>query len=510
VNTQVDLTELAVARDAPPTGPRRHVGSRYVLPAALLIGFAALVVWAARDRLFPPLEVRVVPVLAQRSVAQPAGTPLFQAAGWVEPRPTPVRVAALAPGVVDALLVVEDQAVKAGEPIARLVDDDAQLDLQLAEAHLRLQTAELQQTAAAVLAARTRLERPVHMQAALAESEGALAEVEALQHRLPFDIRQAESELASARADYEAKRRAGNAIPELTLARTHNQLLSAQAAVEELRGQVGALEKQHAALVDRRDALQQLLEMKTDEQQALGEAEARRDAAIAQRDQAQVQLAQAKLRVDRMTVRSPVDGRVLELTATPGTRFGRAGEGPTRDGSTVVTLYRPESLQVRVDVRLEDIRQARPGLAVLINSPAVESPLAGNVLLIGSQADMQKNTLEVKVTIDAPPPVLKPDMLVEVTFLADGGDTALDEPSETLRVYVPRQLVQHDDGGSSVWVADLAAATARRTAVQTGDAAGPLTEITDGLTPASRLIAAPPPTLRDGQRIRVVGEAEVE
>ena len=65
--------------------------------------------------------------LASQSAVQQEGTPLFQAAGWIEPRPTPVRVAALAPGVVERLLVVEDQPVKAGEPVAELIKEDAQL-----------------------------------------------------------------------------------------------------------------------------------------------------------------------------------------------------------------------------------------------------------------------------------------------------------------------------------------------------------------------------------------------
>ncbi len=86
--------------------------------------------------LLPPRDVWVVPVLASQSAVQSEGTPLFQAAGWIEPRPTPIRVAALAPGVVERLLVVEDQQVKAGEPVAELVKQDAQLAYDRAAANL--------------------------------------------------------------------------------------------------------------------------------------------------------------------------------------------------------------------------------------------------------------------------------------------------------------------------------------------------------------------------------------
>src|SRR5207342_1979562 len=116
--------QLAIVREhASPTKRlgRRQVVSRFVIPGVLVMGFAALLVWTLRNSIWPPHPVSVVPVFATQSSAQSEGTPLFQAAGWIEPRPTAIRVAALAPGVVERLLVVEDQAVKAGEPIAELV-----------------------------------------------------------------------------------------------------------------------------------------------------------------------------------------------------------------------------------------------------------------------------------------------------------------------------------------------------------------------------------------------------
>src|SRR5262245_180420 len=112
MSADVDIRQLAIVRDemaAPKARRRRHLLSRYIVPGSLLVGFLALVVWASRDTLLPPQPVWVVPVLATHSTMQNEGTPLFQAAGWIEPRPTPVRVAALAPGVVERLLVVQDQ-----------------------------------------------------------------------------------------------------------------------------------------------------------------------------------------------------------------------------------------------------------------------------------------------------------------------------------------------------------------------------------------------------------------
>ena len=87
-------------------------------------------------------------------------------------------------------------------------------------------------------------------------------------------------------------------------------------------------------------------------------------------------LAEAKLRLDRMTIRAPIDGRVFRLIAHPGARIGGAMVHSTEhDGSTVVTLYRPKMLQVRVDVRFEDIPKVGLNQLVEIKSrvPRVKS-----------------------------------------------------------------------------------------------------------------------------------------
>ena len=145
----VDLTQLAIDRsDSASSGgrARQRLLTRYVLPAGLLVGFLSLVGWSTREMLFPPKAVTVLPVLAAEAQIHAEGSPLFKAAGWIEPRPTPVRVAALAPGVVSELLVVEDQAVKAGAPVARLVKEDAELTLRRAQADLQLREAEREET----------------------------------------------------------------------------------------------------------------------------------------------------------------------------------------------------------------------------------------------------------------------------------------------------------------------------------------------------------------------------
>ncbi|MDA0587332.1 MAG: HlyD family efflux transporter periplasmic adaptor subunit [Planctomycetota bacterium] len=517
MTNDVDLTGLAIdrgGRSQPGMKTRRHVLTRYVLPLILILGFLSLVAWASRDLMFPPREVMVVPVFSTTAEVRQQGTPLFKAAGWIEPRPTPIRVAALAPGVVEKLLVVEDQPVKAGDLIAELIKDDARLTFERATADFNLREAERDEARAQFKAAVTRLEQPVHLTAALRAADASLAKIQTTRKNLPFELRRAEADQLAAEKDYDGKLAAKGVVAgvEIDIARSKRD--SATALVEELRGRDESLKKEQTALTGRQEAVRTQLELLADELEAKEQADAKVKAATARVEQARVALAEARLQVVRMTVVAPVDGRVFRLIAHPGARIG---SGTTQmsghDGSTVVTMYRPEMLQVRVDVRFEDIPRVSASVSlkqtVEINNPALSSPITGEVLYVSSEADIQKNTLQVKVAIPDPPPVFKPEMLVDVTFLAPAQSEDTARPSQELKIYAPHKLLQSDDAGAFFWVADQSAGAARKCRVskETGPLlTSELVEITSGLTVATRLITTGLDGLREGDRILVVGE----
>ena len=507
MNAQVDLRRLAVHRDeTAPAAPPRHVVTRYVLPGVILLGFASVIAWAARDSFLPATPVTVVPVLATRAEVETAGTPLFKAAGWIEPRPTAIQATALAEGVIERLLVVEDQIVKAGEPIAYLIDADAKLALKQAEADLKLEQAQLASAEAALAAARTNLEYPLDLQADVADSEAVLAKAQTEQTNLPFQIQSAEARVRLARQDLEGKAGVEDAISGRAVQRAQTEVDSAQAALEELKVRAPRLAREVKAMEQKLAALAKQLELKTEQKRAVAEAEASVQAAMARVEQAVVAVETSQLRLERMTVRAPVGGRVLDLISQPGMRLmGQSAQG-SPDASTVVTLYKPDMLQVRADARLEDIPRVRVGQPALIRTAALAEPIEGEVLFLTSLADIQKNTLEVKIAIKSPPSVLKPEMLVEVDFLAPPNPNAGQESSEELKILVPLPLVQADAGGAVVWIADQAAGVARMKSVQMGAGArGNLVEV-EGLTPADKVIASNHAMLEDGARIRITGE----
>src|SRR5687767_11248154 len=138
---QVDLRQLAAPSGSggPRIAPRNRLTwlTRGLLPLVLLAGFAGVLAYSFRDALLPATSVTVVPVVAVRADIEQPESPLFQCAGWVEPRPTPVVVSALEEGVVAELLVIEGQELQAGDVVARLIEADARLRLQQAEAEVK-------------------------------------------------------------------------------------------------------------------------------------------------------------------------------------------------------------------------------------------------------------------------------------------------------------------------------------------------------------------------------------
>jgi multidrug efflux pump subunit AcrA (membrane-fusion protein) len=516
MSTQVDLRELAVDRSgrgsAAPRRPR-SVLSRYVLPGVLVAGFVALLGWSLGDRLLPATPVTVVPVVATRADVQAADTPLFQAAGWVEPRPTPVVVSSLAEGVVERLTVIEGQAVEAGQPVAYLIDADARLAVRQAEADLALQQAELGVVEAGLEAAGKLLAEPIALQAQLADAQAQLTKTQTELARLPAMREAAQARVEFAEQELESKQASSSALPAITIRRAESDLKVARAQLEEYGQQASALAEERTALTRRRDVLARQLELKIDEERAVAEGRANVASAKAQIEQAAAAVDIARLRLERSVIRAPQAGNVLALVARPGTKLMGLAPASMADSSTVITMYDPTSLQVRADVRLEDVPRVSIGQRVTIETPAVSQPLTGQVITATSLADIQKNTLQVKVAIENPPPVIKPDMLVQVTFLAppQPQQAGHEEHAETAtRIAAPRVLLEGSGERASVWIADTAAGVARRREVTLGHPISQhLVEIKTGLAIGDRLIVQGREQLEDGDRIRITGEDPV-
>src|SRR5690606_19427044 len=130
-------------------------------------------------------------------------------------------------------------------------------------------------------------------------------------------------------------------------------------------------------------------------------------------EHARIELAEAQLRAARLEIKSPIDGVAMRRWIVPGSVGSMGSDNP--EMARVAELYDPLHLHVRVDVPLADAAKISVGQqAQIVVEVLSDRTFSGTVTRITNLADIQKNTLEVKVALDNPAPELKPDMLARV------------------------------------------------------------------------------------------------
>jgi RND family efflux transporter MFP subunit len=479
--------EAANASEINVPRPPFRWGTRVVLPAALVLAFAAVSAGSLLNRFTPALAVETAPVverpavLRQVEVSETGGAEaVVQAAGWIEPDPFPTYATALTNGIVEEVLFLEGDAVVRGDVLARLIDEDAQLALERAQAEYR----------AAEEAWEANIEHVRH----LAVSQAALKETRAM-------LGQARAELVEQRAllvDAEAYRDRIKTLLKDDVS-TPQQFDSAKAdaaakaaRVDSVRNRIAELEAKLARMEAEKTAAEQRHELRTEERQRL--------------DLARVALAEAELRVERMEIRAPIDGVVMERRVEPGSMVMAFSENA--EMARTATLYDPERLQVRVDVPLADAAKVGAGQRALVVVEVLpDQTFEGVVSRVTHHADIQKNTLEVKVALDAPDIILKPDMLARVRFLA-AQEPDQEAPAAGLSVFAPENAIRN---GNAWVVTDYdgeEGRAAQRAVETTGAEEEGWVEIAAGLQPGDLVIVSETAGLTTNQRIRVTPDAQ--
>ena len=131
----------------------------------------------------------------------------------------------------------------------------------------------------------------------------------------------------------------------------------------------------------------------------------------------------------------------------------------------------------------------------------------GHISRIVHEADVQKNTLQVKVAIHDPSPELKPEMLARARFMAvdDDDDASPASSPSSGMLFIPRAAVMDRDGGKYVLLADQANHVALlREVTLSRTAQDDWVAVTAGIQSGDRVIVNAPEDLRDGDRIQLI------
>lgn len=452
----------------PPARSRLRVPA-WAVPVAIVAAFVGLFAFVFRDRLIPALTVRVTPAVLLADIeakteesatdeadAGPdfAAPMLFQAAGWFEPDPLPIRATCLTDGVIESVHVLEGQTVKAGQLLANLIDEDAELALAAAESAREATVAELHMHLANIPAVEADAAAILDRIAAAGAKLGELADRYGRLAPLGDNGSVSKQEVVAAKLAVDAQ----------------------TAEIEALRG-------------DHRSALAKVEAIKS--QSNVFEAK------IAANE---VTVREMKLALARTAITSPIDGVVLELKAAPGQKKMLGMDD--HDSATIAVLFETGKLQARVDVPLADARGLAGGQAALITSDFLpNTEFQGVVSRIVGSADLQRNTLQAKVRVLDPDPRLRPEMLCRVKFLGAAPAAEGRSDNTSRAVMAPESALGSDN---SAWVITKDGQHAEKRALAVGNLRREgYVSVTSGLLAGELIILPPHDKLVSDRRVRV-------
>lgn len=175
--------------------------------------------------------------------------------------------------------------------------------------------------------------------------------------------------------------------------------------------------------------------------------------------------------MENIDIDSPASGLVLVRNVSPGQRFERGKE-----------LYRIADISrvwVLVDTYGAEVDQMKPGRTVMVSLPGRNRTFRATVSKVPPVFDAASRTLKVRLEMDNPGAMLRPDMFVDVEL-----PVTLPE-----MLAVPSEAVLDSGLKKTVYVEKSAGLFEPRE-VETGRSVGNRVEIVSGLKPGERIVVS--------------------
>jgi HlyD family secretion protein len=327
------------------------------------------------------------------------------APGRVEPVSGTIKIAAPAMGVIAQVLVKVDDKVFAGEPLVRLVDTEARARLAAAEAQVAFR-----------------------LRARNEESAPAASPPRARPAPRARPTPRPQGEVAMANADKGAARRRA----EDALADADKAVMEAQAALDKAVVDRRSGATSNAAVEAARAALGRARERQQQQKAELRRIEADPGTPLPTFAEGQVNVARAEAaaaaaEIERLTIRAPIAGTVLQVNAKPGELAAPSNAQP------LLVIGDVSALRVRAELDERDLGEIKIGQPAVIRADAFRGrDFAGKVSFIApivepariNSARGQRNVTDVdvvEVLVDlAQPDPLAVGMKVDVYFQPGG------------------------------------------------------------------------------------------
>ncbi|MBZ5617947.1 MAG: HlyD family efflux transporter periplasmic adaptor subunit [Acidobacteriia bacterium] len=169
------------------------------------------------------------------------------------------------------------------------------------------------------------------------------------------------------------------------------------------------------------------------------------------RDQSKIELSRAEINVQRMTVKSPMDGIVVMASIVRNGEFGQIREGDqVNAGQPFVTIVDPSSMVLNATVNQVDAERLRLGMKATVRLDAYNDvALPGSLLGIGAMSKTSTfrasyvGEIPIRIKIEKSDPRLIPDLT---------GSAEVVMKSERNTVVAPLESVFVESGGSFVFL----------------------------------------------------------
>ncbi len=432
-----DLKDLRIDRRRPAAARGRN----WLWPALCAAALLGAGVWAY-GRWSGPAEVDVIRVTPASAGAGPAV--ILNATGYIVAAHK-IEVSSKVVGRVAWIGVDKGDRVRAGQVLVRLEDEEYRAQLEQARGQFASLEAKLRQ-----------------METGSRPEE--IAEAQA-------NVGEARADVANARVNLERVRKLAS---EAVMSR--QALDDAQAKYDAAAARVNSLDKRYELV-------------------RLGPRREEIDAARGQVQQARGAVAFFETQLANTVIRAPVSGTILERAVERGEFVTNSFVGERGAKGYVVSLADLNDLEVELDISQSDFAKLGPRQRGWVTTDAYpDRKYEGAIRQISPEANRQKATVQVKVKIENPDALLRPDMNASVAFYSgEKGAAAADvRPA----IVVPAAAVR--DGVIFV----VAGGKAVRRAVKTGAALSQGIPVEAGLIGGEDLIVNAPPGLRDGDRVR--------
>jgi HlyD family secretion protein len=205
------------------------------------------------------------------------------------------------------------------------------------------------------------------------------------------------------------------------------------------------------------------------------------DAAITRVAEARAAADLAQARLAQTRIVAPADGLILDRTVEPG-QIVQAG---TR--LIEISIRGPQQLIAQVDEKF--LAQLKVDQRASVTADAFPNePFSAVVLSIAPTIDAQRGSVEVKFSLDTPPPFLRNDMTLSIDVETAKRNKALALPSDVIR---PNNFVQVVENGRAVnKPVKLGIRTLSAVEVTVGVAEGDLVIKDNGITEGARVHTA--------------------